>query len=108
MMTTIRLRVLLAAHSDINGVAVLREQQPQQLHGALVGVIDQRELSAGRNKLRSRLTLNGIPVFARKRVPQSAALVVVLHVANLYRAALRRRDWNGGRLSLVIDNNAWV
>src|SRR5450756_1140307 len=108
MMTTIRLRVLLAAHSDINGVTILREQQPQQLHGALVGVIDQRELSAGRNKLRSRLTLNGIPVFARKRVPQSAALVVGLHVANLHRNELRRRYANGDLLSLVIDHDVGV
>src|SRR5450756_1715682 len=108
MMTTIRLRVLLAAHSDINGVTILREQQPQQLHGALVGVIDQRELSAGRNKLRSRLALNGIPVFARKRVPQSAALVVGLHVANLYRNELRRRYANGDALPLVIDDDVGV
>src|SRR5450759_1737897 len=122
MMTTSRLRaesrrarslsgcpiILLAAQSDINGVAVLRQQQPQQLHRALVGVIDQRELSAGRNKLRSRLTLNGIPVFARKRVPQSAALVVGLHVANLHRDELRRRYANGDPLSLVIDHDVRV
>ena len=100
--------ILQTAHGDINGVPILRQQHPQKFYRALVGVTNQRQLPTGGGELRSGLPLNRVPVFAREGVPQSAALVVRLHVANLNREELRRRYANRYTLFRVVDRDLRV